>query len=369
MAFTNPSYGFGGLLLKRGIFGNTSQYPPGGSDFLMNVCFNENQTILCIPGGSNGNVGIGTTNPVSPLQIQCNDGYTGGITLSHAATSASGPNEYMIQRGLVGGTILGAGTNTSNIMLFHTTNETTSLGGGKTGFVWVSSGPRLGMYFDTTNSRLGIGTVNPSQLLELSYSGSTGRATLFPGNRIPQIGGGNAKNYLQVQCQDASTPALGSNITLFTDATGLGPSIEYTSSYHNFLNTSGARIGYFQAALTGGTMTLSVDANGGIIRTSSDARLKNNVHDITYGLETIIQLRPVFFEWNDHKRFGTGRQVGMIAQEVRALVPEVVSACLDEIGTLSLDYVKIVPILIKSVQELSAKNTDLEARIAALESK
>jgi Chaperone of endosialidase len=220
-----------------------------------------------------------------------------------------------------------------------------------------------------SNGNVGIGTANPSQLLELSYSGSTGHATLFPGNRIPQIGGAFTKNYLQVQCQDASTPALGSNITLFTDATGLGPCIEYTSSYHNFLNTSGARIGYFQAALTGGTMTLSVDANGGIIRTSSDARLKNNVHDITYGLETIIQLRPVFFEWNDHKRFGTGRQVGMIAQEVRALVPEVVSACLDEIGTLSLDYVKIVPILIKSVQELSAKNTALEARIAALESK
>ena len=69
MSFTNPSNGFGGLLLKRGIMGNASQYPPGGSDFLMNVCYNENSTILCIPGGANGNVGIGTTNPLRALSV------------------------------------------------------------------------------------------------------------------------------------------------------------------------------------------------------------------------------------------------------------------------------------------------------------
>jgi hypothetical protein len=357
MAFTNPSYGFGGLLLKRGIFGNTSQYPPGGSDFLMNVCFNENQTILCIPGGSTAYVGIGTTNPLFRLNVD-NGTTVGTACASFQASSMTNGQNTSIFVGKINTT-----NNLGTILWNHVGD---GLGTNYLGLGTHGGDNKLVVRAD---GNVGIGTVNPSQLLELSYSGSTGRATLFPGNRIPQIGGGNAKNYLQVQCQDASTPALGSNITLFTDATGLGPSIEYTSSYHNFLNTSGARIGYFQAALTGGTMTLSVDANGGIIRTSSDARLKNNVHDITYGLETIIQLRPVFFEWNDHKRFGTGRQVGMIAQEVRALVPEVVSACLDEIGTLSLDYVKIVPILIKSVQELSAKNTDLEARIAALESK
>lgn len=115
-----------------------------------------------------GSVGIGTTNPVSPLQIQCIDYYQGGITLSSAATNATGPLEYMIQRGPSGGNILGAGTNSSNIMIFHTTNDTTSPGGGKTGFVWMSSGTRLGMYFDTTNSRLGIGTTNPIFPLHVS---------------------------------------------------------------------------------------------------------------------------------------------------------------------------------------------------------
>ena len=132
-----------------------------------------------------GSVGIGTTNPVSPLQIQCADAYQGGITLSSAASNATGPMEYMIQRGLIGGNILGAGINTSNIMIFHTTNETTSPGGGKTGFVWMSSGTKVHMYFDTTNKTLGIGTTNPGYTLDVTGDiRATGDITAFSDRRV-----------------------------------------------------------------------------------------------------------------------------------------------------------------------------------------
>jgi hypothetical protein len=59
----------------------------------------------------------------------------------------------------------------------------------------------------------------------------------------------------------------------------------------------------------------------------------------------------------------------MIAQEVAELVPEAVSAGLDEDSTLSLDYQKLVPVLTKAIQELSAQNQALEARLAALEAR
>jgi hypothetical protein len=126
--------------------------------------------------------------------------------------------------------------------------------------------------------------------------------------------------------------------------------------------------GYIQSAtLGGGATTLSVDASGGIIRTPSDARLKSNITTITYGLDIANAIRPVFYTWNEPERLGTGRQIGMIAQEVAVLVPEAVSAGLDEDGTLSLDYQKLVPVLTKAIQELSAENTALKTRLAAME--
>jgi hypothetical protein len=122
-------------------------------------------------------------------------------------------------------------------------------------------------------------------------------------------------------------------------------------------------------SLGGGATTLSVDASGGIIRTPSDARLKSNITTITYGLDIANAIRPVFYTWNEPERLGAGRQIGMIAQEVAVLVPEAVSAGLDEDGTLSLDYQKLVPVLTKAIQELSAENTALKSRLDSLEAR
>ena len=123
--------------------------------------------------------------------------------------------------------------------------------------------------------------------------------------------------------------------------------------------------GYINSAsLGGGATTLSVDAGGGIIRTPSDARLKSNIITITYGLNIANALRPVFYTWNEPERLGSGRQIGMIAQEVADLVPEAVSAGTDENKTLSLDYQKLVPVLTKAIQELSTENTALKQSLA-----
>lgn len=125
----------------------------------------------------------------------------------------------------------------------------------------------------------------------------------------------------------------------------------------------------FSSALTGGATTLSVDANGYIIRTPSDSRLKTNVEAISYGLSTVNTLRPVSYEWTEPEKYGAGRQVGMIAQEVADIVPEAISAGTDDDKTLSLDYQKLVPVLTKAIQELSAENTQLKTRLDSLEAR
>ncbi len=84
----------------------------------------------------------------------------------------------------------------------------------------------------------------------------------------------------------------------------------------------------------------------------SDKKLKKNIKDIKYGLSDVLKLRGVDFDWKE-KRDGR-HDIGVIAQEVQEVVPEVVKEVDNlEGGTyLAVDYSKLVPVLIESIKEL-----------------
>jgi hypothetical protein len=89
---------------------------------------------------------------------------------------------------------------------------------------------------------------------------------------------------------------------------------------------------------------------------ASDARIKKNIVNSKYGLETVMQLRPVEYNLISNDL----RQVGFIAQEVQKLVPEVVTGKEGDISkgeVLGITYSNLVPVLAKSIQELNALNT------------
>jgi hypothetical protein len=94
----------------------------------------------------------------------------------------------------------------------------------------------------------------------------------------------------------------------------------------------------------------------------SDARLKKDVRAIEGGLETVRALRPVTFAWRDPAI--AGRHHGFIAQEVREVVPDLVSTTTD--GTLALDTTEMLPILMQAVKELDAQNDELRREVEAL---
>jgi len=124
----------------------------------------------------------------------------------------------------------------------------------------------------------------------------------------------------------------------------------------------------------------------GGINQVADARLKENVSDLPYGLTEILALRPVSFRWRDRPEEGT--RLGLIAQEVQPVISEVVA---DEIVSykegpngpertvkpgenLGVYYSQLIPVLIKAVQEQQSlieqqaeKIEELEARIARVE--
>jgi len=98
----------------------------------------------------------------------------------------------------------------------------------------------------------------------------------------------------------------------------------------------------------------------------SDARLKKDVRDASYGLKEIMKLRPVTYEWKDSAKHGEGTQVGLIAQDVQKLIPELVKGRgRDE--ELALSYTGLVPVLVKAMQEQQITIARQEARLAALE--
>ena len=97
----------------------------------------------------------------------------------------------------------------------------------------------------------------------------------------------------------------------------------------------------------------------------SDRNLKDNIVDIPVGLSQILQLRPVRYTWKDVP--DGGPHYGLIAQEAEPIIPELVR----NDGENSTYRIKqeIVPILIKSTQELNTKITTLETDNASLKTK
>lgn len=85
---------------------------------------------------------------------------------------------------------------------------------------------------------------------------------------------------------------------------------------------------------------------------SSDRRLKTNINDLTYGLDAVRNLRPVAY---DLIADGS-HQFGFIAQEVQTQFPNLIN----EGKFLSLNYIGIIPLLTKAIQELDLKVTDIE---------
>jgi hypothetical protein len=109
-----------------------------------------------------------------------------------------------------------------------------------------------------------------------------------------------------------------------------------------------------------GKRWVNLYASNGTVQTS-DARLKDNIQNIDYGLDTIMKLRPVSFSWKDKPN--DGRKLGLIAQEVQPVVGEVVKEGSDPDKTLGIYYDDLIPVVIKSIQEQQYKINVLDAKM------
>lgn len=117
---------------------------------------------------------------------------------------------------------------------------------------------------------------------------------------------------------------------------------------------------YDQGTFGGGQINGN-GANQAAFGTYSDARVKENIENLSNQLENINDLRPVEFDYKD----GSGHQVGFIAQEIQTVYPDAVSIGADDYLTVT-GWGKTEAILVKAIQELTEKVENLESRITAL---
>jgi hypothetical protein len=269
--------------------------------------------------------------------------------------------------------------------------ENTSAGGKRWGLVSTGSsngeGPGKLLLRAITDGRsvmtlqgdgnVGIGVNNPSNRLSISGNAD------FSGNVA--IGVTFASALLHVEAPAADEAILAINTAPFGSTTGvLGWSLSTTgtgvhgigSSYGVFgegtdtgiLGRTGAIIGinYGVRGLSSSTEGYDFYAEGPGVNygASSSIRWKRNIQPIPSPLEKASRLRGVYFDWD--AEHGGHHDVGMIAEEVGKVLPEIVNYEENGIDAHGMDYGKLTPLLVEAVKELHAEVKAKDQKIAEL---
>ena len=90
----------------------------------------------------------------------------------------------------------------------------------------------------------------------------------------------------------------------------------------------------------------------------SDKRLKTDISNIENGIEKVMQMQGVHYKRNDIE--GAKPQIGVLAQDMEAIVPEIVLTADDDMQTKSVDYGKLTAVLIEAIKDLKAEIDELK---------
>jgi hypothetical protein len=194
-------------------------------------------------------------------------------------------------------------------------------------FLSVKDSGLVGVNTSTAKSTFAIQATSSANTLPLLIVASSSGASLFQVDASGNVGIGTANPSATFEVKGSGTGAV---IAKFTDN-----------------NTTGC--------------TLAV---GGTISCSSDARLKKNISDINYGIDAIMNLHPVQYNWN-YETDESVKNLGFIAQEVQGVIPKLVSQ--DSSGQYQLNTTGIVPILTKAVQQQQLSLNNLQTTITNLQ--
>jgi len=209
---------------------------------------------------------------------------------------------------------------------------------------WIISGSNM---YSGVSGKVGIGTDTPRDPLGIRAQGTQEGLISF------EDPSGNTKWHLE-QNFGGNTPGLN-----FVE-TGV-------ADFRLFIGAGG------NVGIGTGNPNFRLDVRGTIGNNAtlyhSDERWKKHIQTISHALNKVSQLRGVRFVWRADEfkemNFNSGKKIGLIAQEVEKVIPEVVST--DKEGFKSVEYAKLTALLVEAVKELKSENQALKERIEALE--
>ena len=144
----------------------------------------------------------------------------------------------------------------------------------------------------------------------------------------------------------------------------------YSGSWHYYYHRGNDCIGLASSTTSssyGAYVSGALYATGDVVG-SSDRRLKKNINTIENGLAKVEKLRGVTYEWKDTKESGsdgnnvTPERMGVIAQEIIDIIPEVVTHD-KENDRYGVSYGHLTGVLIEAIKELSDKVKELEKKL------
>ena len=101
-------------------------------------------------------------------------------------------------------------------------------------------------------------------------------------------------------------------------------------------------------------------AGVGAYNALSDSRYKKDIQDLKDSLAKVLAIRGVSYKWIDEAAYGSDTQLGVIAQEIEEILPEVVTT--DANGTKRVKYTDLIPLLVEAFKaEKSAKDAEVAA--------
>jgi uncharacterized protein YaiE (UPF0345 family) len=198
------------------------------------------------------------------------------------------------------------------------------------------------------------GTISSGDLLGIDVYGST------PGYVVSRLRNTHASGYTAVEVHGANGAAsafIGAHPTKAVFGANTNTQVEiWTNNTQRIAVSQNGNV-TIAAPVSGTTLYVYGDIYAtGTITQGSDERLKTNVQTIDGALAKVCAMRGVSFTRKDTGK----REVGVIAQEVAEVVPEVVSEV--ENGNLSVAYGNMVGVLIEAVKELRDEVWQLKAK-------
>ena len=269
----------------------------------------------------NGNVGIGTESPDNPLTV------AGNLLVS--TTVADGQEDRF--------KVVGGGAGDGATVTVHDANEAAVITmTGVNGRIQASQGIFGTAFALTNNGYATFGSTGSSIPIAFSIDGDSSSPEMSITSGGDVLIGKTALNN-----DDVGIWLNNAGTSWFTA----------TDDYPMGLNrkgTDGAILLFTNDQATAGSISISGTSTS--YNTSSDYRLKEDLQDFA-GLDIVSKIPVYDFKWKTDE----SRSYGVMAHELQEVLPQAVSGEKDAEEMQGVDYSKIVPLLVKSIQELKAE--------------